>query len=98
MSDNVTPIRPDLPENLGSAVQEQQCRVWRLRALIECMREGQGSGAVDDLEAAIEGCADYADSIHLALLGSTRGFRRERTPVLSATAPSWNCSTHPHCG
>lgn len=70
---NVTPIRPK-PErpkrqkgsDITKATDEQQDRVWRLRALIQCVREADWE-LVDDSEAALDGLADYASSIHLAL-------------------------------
>jgi hypothetical protein len=41
---------------VNKAIEEQQSRVWRLRNLIECVRNaGDSSDEVDDFGAAISG-------------------------------------------
>jgi hypothetical protein len=57
-----------LPESVKEAIEEQQTRVWRLRNLIECVRNAaDSSDDIDDFGAAISGLQDYADETHLAL-------------------------------
>jgi hypothetical protein len=57
-----------LPESVKKAIEEQQARVWRLRNLIECVRNvAESSNEIDDFGAAISGLQDYAEDIHMAL-------------------------------
>jgi hypothetical protein len=54
--------------SLKTAIEEQQSRVWRLRNLIECVRQAADSSEdIEDFGAAISGLQDYADDIHMTL-------------------------------
>jgi hypothetical protein len=63
-------LREAAPEqDFEQAVEEQQQRVSRLQALIQCVaaEAGEPSGACDDIAAAILGLADLAGEIAEAL-------------------------------
>jgi len=65
---NVTPINPELPVWIGKAVEEQQTKVWRLRSLLDVLREAvREDHDVEDSGAAVDALVEYADQIHLAL-------------------------------
>jgi hypothetical protein len=57
------PVKPKLPEHVAEAVTELQSRVWRLRNLIQCVRETD-TEQVEDFEAAMSGLVDLADEIY----------------------------------
>lgn len=61
---------------LTKATDEQQARVWRLRALIQCVHEAPRD-QIEDLDAAISGLADYAGAIHSALDAGVLGQRAQ---------------------
>jgi hypothetical protein len=57
-----------LPESVKKAIEEQQARVWRLRNLIEYVRNASDSSDdVEDFGAALSGLQDYADATAMAL-------------------------------
>jgi hypothetical protein len=57
-----------LRESVKAAIEEQQARVWRLRNLIECVRQAaDSSDDVEDFGAAITGLQDYANDTYYAL-------------------------------
>ena len=60
------PVQPRLPKHVAEVVTELQSRVWRLRSLIQCVREADHE-QLEDYEAALSGLVDYADDIHLAM-------------------------------
>lgn len=54
------------------AIEEQQARVWRLRNLVECVRNASDSSEdIEDFSAAINGLQDYAEDIHMTLDAGT---------------------------
>jgi hypothetical protein len=68
MSNTKTIEKIALPASLRQAIGEQQDRVWRLRNLIECVRNtADSSEDVEDFGAAITGLQDYADDTFYAL-------------------------------
>lgn len=61
------PASDGMPSALREALEEQECRVWRLRSLLQCVGEATGGEAgaqIDDPLSAVLGLVDLADAIH----------------------------------
>ncbi len=60
-----------LPATIAKAVEQQQARLWSLRSLVDLVLVAvQNDGrieSVDDMEAALVGIIELADSVHEAL-------------------------------
>jgi hypothetical protein len=56
-----------LRESVKKAIEEQQARVWRLRNLIQCVRNVADAQDCEDFGAAISGLQDYANDTCSAL-------------------------------
>lgn len=60
--------KPGLRPSVMTAIEEQQTKVWRLRSLLDVLREAiREDHGVEDAGAAIDALVEYADQIHMAL-------------------------------
>jgi hypothetical protein len=77
------PVKPKLPEHVAKVVFDLQSRVWRLRNLIQCVRETDAT-QIEDRDAALSGLVEYADSIYREM---DAGLIAERAVALREGTP-----------